>query len=436
MTLAYSTTCAIRTPTPLMTDLPAISLDEARRAGGLMRRLVLGELGKLRHGRLRLALPEGRVLTLGTATTGGATITVKDEDFFRRIVLSADIGFTEGYVDGIWETDDLGAVIGFFLENIDDAPGLSGSRRGKALALGVLRVADRIGHLLRPNSTGTAPLNIAEHYDLSNDFFRIFLDPSMMYSSARFRAGTETLAEAQREKNESLCRLLRLGPADHVIEIGSGWGGFAIHAVSTRGCRVTTLTLSKAQRDLAVERIAAAGLSDRIEVRLEDFRAHRGSYDKCVSIEMMEALGHAYLPAFAESVGRFLKPHGLAAFQYITCPDSRYDEFRKGVDFIQKHIFPGSLLLSVNRVNQLMTAKGGFQLHALEDFGPDYARTLDAWCQAFERNLDKVRALGFDDRFIRKWRLYFRYCEAAFTHRNIGVVQALYTRPNNPSLNG
>jgi cyclopropane-fatty-acyl-phospholipid synthase len=256
----------------------------------------------------------------------------------------------------------------------------------------------------------------------------------MMYSSARWNGHTATLEEAQREKNEALCRHLRLGPADHLLEIGTGWGGFALHAVSTRGCRVTSLTISPAQRDLAVERIRAAGLSDRIEVRLEDFRDHQGSYDKCVSIEMMEALGHRYLPAFCAAVGRLLKPQGLAAFQYITCPDARYEQFRKGVDFIQKHIFPGSLLLSVNRVNALMTEKGGFQLHALDDFGPDYARTLDAWAQAFEANLSGVRALGFDERFIRKWRLYLRYCEAAFTHRNIGVVQALYTRPNNPAL--
>jgi cyclopropane-fatty-acyl-phospholipid synthase len=208
-----------------------------------------------------------------------------------------------------------------------------------------------------------------------------------------------------------------------------------LHAASTRGCRITSLTISQAQRDLALERIQKAGLTDRIEVRLEDFRDHQGSYDKCVSIEMMEALGHRYLPAFAEAVGRLLKPKGLAAFQYITCPDARYEQFRRGVDFIQKHIFPGSLLLSINRVNQLMTEKGGFQLHHLEDFGPDYARTLATWAEAFENRLAEVRKLGFSEAFIRKWRLYFRYCEAAFAHRNIGVVQALYTRPNNPILN-
>jgi cyclopropane-fatty-acyl-phospholipid synthase len=414
---------------------PTTTLEQAAQAGGLMRKIVLRELARLGKGRLRLRLPEGAWLTLGDAAAAGpgALIEIKDEHAFRRIVLSADIGLTEGYIAGEWDSPDLAAVIGFFLENIEDTPNVSGSSR-KALALGVLRLADRIGHLLRPNTRTTARRNIAEHYDLSNDFFRLFLDPSMMYSSARWNGGAVTLEEAQREKNEALCRHLRLGPADHLIEIGTGWGGFAMHAVSTRGCRVTSLTISAAQRDLAVERIRAAGLSDRIEVRLEDFRDHRGSYDKCVSIEMMEALGHRYLPAFCESVGRLLKPRGLAAFQYITCPDARYEQFRKGVDFIQKHIFPGSLLLSVNRVNQLMTEKGGFQLHALDDFGLDYARTLDAWAQAFEANLSRVRALGFNEHFIRKWRLYLRYCEAAFTHRNIGVVQALYTRPNNPAL--
>ena len=412
-----------------------LSIDQAGKGAGLMRRLVLRELAPLRRGRLRLFLPEGGQVVLGdpAETRTGALVRIADEHAFRRIVLSADIGLAEGYIAGEWDSPDLAAVIGFFLENLEDTPNLSGSGR-KALALGLLRVADRVGHLLRPNTRETARRNIAEHYDLSNDFFRLFLDPSMMYSSARWDGSAGTLAEAQRAKNEALCRRLRLGPSDHLLEIGTGWGGFALHAASTRGCRVTSLTISQAQRDLAVERIAAAGLADRVEVRLEDFRDHRGAYDKCVSIEMMEALGHRYLPAFAEAVGRLLRPRGLAAFQYITCPDARYDQFRRGVDFIQKHIFPGSLLLSINRVNALMTEKGGFQLHALEDFGPDYARTLAAWAEAFEARLADVRALGFDERFVRKWRLYLRYCEAAFAHRNIGVVQALYTRPNNPTL--
>jgi cyclopropane-fatty-acyl-phospholipid synthase len=411
---------------------PHIPHDEADAQGGLPRRLVLRELRRMRQGQLRLTLPTGGTILLGDPAYAGtpAEIRVTDENFFRRIVLASDIGLTESYMEGEWDSPDLRAVIGFFIQNVDQTPGMSGSAV-KGAALGLLRFADRLGHLLRPNDKKTVRRNISEHYDLSNDFFRLFLDPSMMYSSARWE-GAATLEEAQANKNEALCRFLRLKPTDHVIEVGTGWGGWALHAVKRYGCRVTSLTISKAQHDLAVERIRAAGLSDRIEVRLEDFRDHRGRYDKCVSIEMMEALGHRYLPDFCRSIGRLLKPDGIAAFQYITCPDSRYESFRRGVDFIQKHIFPGSLLLSINRVNALMTAESGFQLQRLEEFGPDYARTLDAWCQAFEAKLDQVRALGFDERFIRKWRLYFRYCEAAFAYRNIGVVQAVYVRPNHP----
>jgi cyclopropane-fatty-acyl-phospholipid synthase len=417
-----------------MTSVATLSLDEASSRGGFARRLVLRELRRMRHSQLRLTLPTGETLVLGNQAFTGkpAEIHLSDENFFRRIVLASDIGLTESYMDGEWDSPDLRAVIGFFIENVDHTPGMSGSA-ARGAALGLLRIADRIGHLLRPNSKIVVRRNISEHYDVSNDFFQLFLDPSMMYSSARWE-GALTLEQAQANKNESLCRFLQLKPTDHVIEIGTGWGGWALHAVKKYGCRVTSLTISKAQHDLAVERVRAAGLADRITVKLEDFRDHQGLYDKCVSIEMMEALGHKYLPAFCTSIGRLLKPEGLAAFQYITCPDSRYDEFRRGVDFIQKHIFPGSLLLSINRVNQLMTKESGFQLHRLEEFGLDYARTLDAWCQAFEAKLDQVRAMGFGERFIRKWRLYFRYCEAAFAHRNIGVVQALYVRPNHPAL--
>ena len=398
-------------------------------AGSLARRLVLPELAKLTKGRLVLRLPEGAELVLGDPrATGGARMEVREENAFRRIMLAADIGLTEGYMEGEWDSPDLNALIGFFIENIDQTPGMSGSAR-KAIGVGLFRIADRIGHLLRPNDKQMVRRNISEHYDVSNDFFRLFLDPSMMYSSARWE-GTDSLEQAQTNKNDSLCRFLQLKPTDHVIEIGTGWGGWALHAVKKYGCRVTSLTISQAQHDLAVERVKAAGLTDRITVKLEDFRDHQGTYDKCVSVEMMEALGHKYLPAFCASIGRLLKPDGIAAFQYITCPDSRYAQFRDGVDFIQKHIFPGSLLLSINRVGDLMTQESGFQLDRLEEFGRDYARTLDAWCQAFEAKLDQVRAMGFDERFIRKWRLYFRYCQAAFEHRNIGVVQAVYVRPN------
>jgi cyclopropane-fatty-acyl-phospholipid synthase len=218
-----------------------------------------------------------------------------------------------------------------------------------------------------------------------------------------------------------------------VLEIGSGWGGWSLHAAKNYGCRVTTLTISRQQYDLARRRVAEAGLTDLIEVRLQDYRDLTGQFDKIVSIEMLEAVGHRYLPDFAAACNRALKRDGLIALQFITCPDSRYEQLRQGVDFIQKHIFPGSLLLSVNRLNQLFATAGGFLLHDLEDIGRHYNRTLAAWREQFRTKREEIRALGFDDRFLRKWDYYFCYCEVAFAMRNISVVQTVHTRPNNLS---
>jgi cyclopropane-fatty-acyl-phospholipid synthase len=363
-----------------------------------------------------------------------ALLRIRRPAFFTKCMLHGDIGFAESFVDGDWETPDLTAVVGFFILNLDDAPTLSGSKRARLLVANFLRGLNRLGHLLRPNTRELARRNIAEHYDLSNDFFSLWLDESLMYSAARWEKADASLAEAQVAKNEALCRKLRLQPSDHVLEIGTGWGGWSLHAARTHGCRVTTVTISQQQRDLAVQRIAAAGLSDRIDVRLQDYRDISGRFDKIVSIEMLEAVGHKYLPAYAAACDRLLKRDGLLALQFISCPDARYDQFRSGVDFIQKHIFPGSLLVSVNRLNDLLARHGGFVLHGLEDFGRDYARTLRLWRDSFQRKLDQVRALGFDDRFIRKWHYYLCYCEAAFALRNISVVHTLHTRPNNLSL--
>ncbi len=398
----------------------------------------------MRRGHLRIELPDGTVHEFGERAPAGALpqgisafarIAVKHERFFKRCVLAGDIGFAEAYLDGEWETSDLTAVIGFFIHNLDQAPTLSGSRN-RAFALNLLRSLNRFGHLLRPNSRATARRNIREHYDLSNEFFALWLDPSMMYSSARWPADAPDLSleEAQREKNDALCRALQLTASDHVLEIGTGWGGWSIHAARTYGCRVTSLTLSEQQAALARQRIATAGLADRVDVQLRDYRDETGRYDKLVSIEMMEAIGHRYLPDFCRTIARVLKPEGIAALQFITCPDSRYDEFRRGVDFIQKHIFPGSLLLSLNRVNALLSRAGSFVLHQLDDMGPDYARTLRMWHERFLAQSAAVRALEFDERFVRKWSYYLCYCEAAFALRNISVVQAVYTRPNNLAL--
>lgn len=411
------------------------------KGGSASRAAVLEAFSHMKLGRLVVELPCGAVAEFGTATAalplgiaGSARIRVQREAFFKKCVLSGDIGFAESYLDGDWSSPDLAALVAWFVLNLEEAPTLSGSRRATGLALNLLRQVNRLGHLLRPNSRRTARRNISEHYDLSNDFFSLFLDPSMMYSSARWSRPGMSLEEAQADKNERLCGLLRLSPLDHVLEIGTGWGGWAVHAARNHGCRVTTYTLSREQHDYAVGRVEKEGLVGRVDVRLADFRDIEGRYDKVVSIEMMEALGHRYLPEFCRVVDRCVKKDGLVALQFITCPDSRYDQFRRGVDFIQKHIFPGSLLLSLNRVNGLMSRAGGFVLHGMEDLGHDYALTLRRWRDEFEARRAEVGSLGFDERFVRKWRYYLAYCEAAFALRNISVVHALYTRANNLSL--
>jgi len=407
-------------------------------------RRVLASFAAMTSGHLRIELPDGSTANFGAATpaiktlptgiAGGAAIRVRHPAFFRKCVFAGDIGFAESFIDGDWDTPDLAAVIAFFILNVDSAPTLSGSLNAGAFALNFLRAANRLGHLLRPNSRAIARRNIREHYDLSNEFFALWLDESMMYSAAKWSQPHFTLADAQREKNDALCRRLRLQPTDHVLEIGTGWGGWALHAARTYGCRVTSVTISRQQYEFARARIAAAGLADRVQVELRDYRDLTGTFDKIVSIEMMEALGHDYLPEFCRTLDRNLKPDGLIALQFITCPDDRYDQFRRGVDFIQKHVFPGSLLLSLNRVNDQLSRAGGFVLNHVEDFGHDYARTLRTWRENFHRQLDSVRTLGFDERFIRKWHYYLNYCEAAFALRNISVVHTLHTRSNNLSF--
>jgi len=420
-------------------------------SGGLYQRLTLRALAQMPCGQLHLELPDGTIHRLGhrdrahwhaTARAAAAraipetaAIQVRRPAFFEKCVLHGDIGFAEAFIDGDWDTPDLAAVIAWFVLNVDRSPTLSGSR-AKALGVNLLRTANRLGHLWRPNSRRIAIRNIREHYDLSNDFFHLWLDPSMMYSCARWERPDFTLEEAQRAKNESLCRKLQLTAEDHVLEIGSGWGGWSLYAAQNFGCRVTTLTLSREQHDLARQRIAAAALSDRIEVRLQDYRDLPAGeqFDKLVSIEMLEAVGHRYLEDWCRVAARALKPDGLMALQFITCADARYDEIRRGVDFIQKHIFPGGLILSVNRLNDLLASTGGFVLHALEDMGQDYARTLRTWREEFNRRVAAVQALGFDGRFLRKWNYYLAYCEAAFALRNVSVVQTVHTRPNNLSF--
>ena len=414
--------------------LAASTSAPAKESPSLYQRIVLDALGRMTAGSLRMELPGGAQRVIGTPGSDiSAVIRVRDAAFFKRCVLFGDVGFGESYVAGEWDTDSIERVIAWAILNVENSPSMSGSK-SRAFALNLLKFANRVQHLLRPNSVRTARQNISEHYDLGNDFYRLWLDPTMTYSSAYFTAPDQSLESAQTAKYDALCHKLRLLPTDHVLEIGSGWGGFASHAVRHYGCRVTTVTISTEQFNFARERFAREGIADRVDIRLEDYRRLTGQFDKVASIEMMEALGDRYLETYFTKIHELLKPDGLVGLQYITAPDSRHAELKRGVDWIQKHIFPGSLLLSIGRVNQALNRTGDFFLHHLEDLGLSYARTLRTWFDTFNARIAEVHALGFDDRFIRKWNYYLQYCEAAFSMRNISVVQAIYTRPNNPRL--
>jgi cyclopropane-fatty-acyl-phospholipid synthase len=381
-----------------------------------------------------MVLPDGSEKIFGgNEKDPRAEIRVKDSNFFRACVLGGPVGFGEAYMDGLWETDDLVAVIAWFIRNADESSVMEGS--GKTdWRIGLMNLAHKVAHVLRPNSLRTSRRNIAEHYDLSNEFFALWLDPTMTYSAGYWDSPEMTLEQAQMRKYDVLCRKLRLQPSDHVLEIGSGWGGFSMHAAKNFGCRVTTVTISQAQFDEASRRIASAGLAGRINLRLQDYRQLTGRFDKIASIEMLEAVGDKYLDGYFSQCHRLLKRKGLLGLQYITCPDAQYAVLRRGVDFIQRHIFPGSLLNSIGRVNQALNKTGDLFLHDLDDMGPYYARTLHVWRENFHRALDEVRAQRFDETFIRKWDYYLAYCEAAFASRHISVVQAIYTRADNETL--
>lgn len=397
----------------------------------LLRRPLIATLRDFRLGRLHVDLPDGSVEVFGSDEPGPrARIAIRNDDFFRKCALHGNVGLGEAYLDGDWDTPDIRSVIEWFIVNLHADPRTRGSSQRLKL-VGLLRLLDRVGHRLRANNKTMSRRNIEEHYDLGNDFYRLWLDPSMTYSSARYTHPEQSLESAQAEKYENLCRLLKLQPGDRVLEIGCGWGGFALHAARHHGVHVTGVTISPAQHDEATRRVREAGLEDRIEIRLQDYRDLSGTFDKIVSIEMLEAVGDRYLETWTAKCHEVLAPGGLLAVQMITVPDCDHAELRRGTDFIQKHIFPGSLLLSIGRMNEAMNRTGTLFLHGLEDLGASYARTLREWHATFNGRLDEVRELGFSERFIRKWNYYLKYCEAAFATRNISVVQAVYTRPAN-----
>lgn len=354
-----------------------------------------------------------------------ATVQVRDQRFYSDLALGGGVGAGESYMAGSWTTDDLTALVRIMVRNREVMDGLDG---------GLARLASparRLLHYLNRNTKTGSRRNIAAHYDLGNDFFELILDRDlMMYSCAIFERPDATLEDASTAKVDRICRKLDLRARDHVVEIGTGWGGFAIHAAKNYGCRVTTTTISRAQHDYAVKRIAAEGLSDRITALLEDYRDLSGQFDKAVSIEMIEAVGHHFLDSYFRKCGGLLKPDGMMLLQAITITDREYAGALKRVDFIKKYIFPGSFIPSVTALCCSITCSSDLRLFHLEDITPNYAETLKNWRLRMFKNIERVRALGYPEEFIRMWEFYLCYCEGGFRERYIGDVQMLLNKPD------
>jgi len=377
-------------------------------------------LTRLRIGRLEADLPNGERWSFGDPAAGAsAALRVWDYRFFTRLALDGDVGFGESYTAAEWDTPDLAGLLTLLVRNL---PALDG---GENRRLGwITRPARRLLHAARRNTRRGSRANIQAHYDLGNDFYRLWLDPeTLAYSCAYFERPDQSLADAQRAKMRRMIELAGLQPGHHLLEIGCGWGGFAIEAVRRTGCRVTGLTLSPAQLELARERVRQAGLSDHIELHLLDYRDIQGAYDRIVSIEMLEAVGHEYLGLFFNRCAELLRPGGRLAIQVITIPDERYEAYRTDPDWIQKHIFPGGLLPCRRALEAAWTAHSPLTLRSCDDIGLHYAPTLRAWRAAFNAQSEALTRLGFDAAFQRTWNYYFAYCEAGFATRYIHDLQ-------------
>ncbi|GAB1380180.1 class I SAM-dependent methyltransferase [Pararhodobacter aggregans] len=392
--------------------------------GGLPRyfKPVFAQLGRMGRGRLDVILPDGRRFRAQGEKPGlAAEITVHNADAFARLIREGELGFADAYLEGWWSTPDLQALMDVIFH---DNPALLDEFTGMAL----VRAYERARHWLRGNSRAQAKKNIAYHYDLGNEFYRLWLDDSMTYSSALFRSGQESLERAQEQKYAALVDSLGVKPGDHVLEIGCGWGGFAEYAAGQRGLKVTGLTISQAQHDFAVERMARAGLADRVEIKLQDYRDERGRYDGIASIEMFEAVGEKYWPAYFETVRERLKAGAKATIQVITVPNARFPTYRKNVDFIQKYIFPGGMLISPARFAAEAQKAGLGWLDSLE-FGESYSLTLRRWHDSFTGAWDRIQTLGYDERFRRMWDFYLTSCAGAFHTGICDVTQITLRRP-------
>jgi cyclopropane-fatty-acyl-phospholipid synthase len=394
--------------------------------GALLRRAALARLRAIwSGGRLDLNLPSGERARLGAGDAPATVVHVDDDRLFLRLLLRGEMGAGESFVAGEWRADDLVAAVRLFLR-------ATGARGFESPLTRLAQLPARWRHRRAANSPTGSARNIHAHYDLGNAFYRLFLDDETLAYSAGIWPGAKDgdpakLAAAQRAKLERLCAQLELRPRDHLLEIGCGWGGMALHAARTRGCRVTAITLSREQLDLARARVAAAGLTDRVTIELRDYRDLTDTYDKLVSIEMLEAVGHEFLPTYFQTCARVLPPGGRMALQSITMPDDRYEAYRGQVDWMQTYVFPGSLIPSLGAIRGAL-AGTGLAIADTHDIGPDYAPTLAAWRTRFLAAAPEVRALGFDAPFVRTWLMYLAFSEAAFAERTLADHQLLLIR--------
>ena len=406
-------------------EIPRLPLFGKITHPNVARDLLLRLLRNLKVGTLTIH-DKGEVIKLGHDTDPSAPhaeVTVHNSRLYWRVLTGGTIGSGEAYIDGDWSSRNLTEVTRLFCANLPTMEAMRGKQNW------LTRSALKLAHLGKRNTLSGSKKNISAHYDLGNDFFELFLDPTMMYSSAVFPDESEDLNTAAVHKLDLICQSLELKPEDHLIEIGTGWGGMAIHAAEHYGCQVTTTTISREQYQHTCDEVARRGLSDRITVLCEDYRNLTGKFDKLVSIEMIEAVGHEFYESYFSCVSKLLKPTGKAVIQAITMTDQRYEQARDSVDFIKRYIFPGGCLPSLNIISENLARHTDLQLSDLRDITLDYAKTLEAWHHRFLNQLDQVKNMGFDDRFIRMWRFYLSYCEGGFRERIIGTFQITMTKP-------
>jgi cyclopropane-fatty-acyl-phospholipid synthase len=389
------------------------------------RRAVFGQLQKLHTGALVIVEGTERHHFGESTSLLSGELHIHDASCYGDILVNGSIGAAESFMTGDWDTPDLTALVRVMVRNTDVLDQIEGGLARLS------RPALKLAHWFNRNTEKGSKRNIAAHYDLGNGLFRQFLDPNMMYSSAIFPTADTGLDEAADHKLKVICERLQLSPQDHVIEIGSGWGGFALYAAQHYGCRVTTTTISENQYALARQRIEAAGLSDRITLLKRDYRQLDGQFDKLVSIEMIEAVGWQYYDTFFATCSRLLKADGLALIQAITITDQRYDQARHNVDFIQSYIFPGSCIPSVQALLTASAQSSDLRLIEQQDYAEHYARTLKAWWERFQCNRAAIAELGYDETFARMWQFYLCYCEGGFHERSIGVSHLLFAKPLN-----